>query len=149
MLSHLLSIGIFLCRLFCMPALTFCRREGLSRLTERAGTLWKNINCHANSNLVFSSLSFTFRISASYSCGAHTSVWQNWRFSAPQTHLWLIKHWFSASTFVVKFATFAKPQKTLQASVGRQTAKRPESQRLAKSKELQCQFTSRHKLQHI
>ena len=26
----------------------------------------------------------------------------NWRFSAPQTHLWLIKHWFSADTFVVK-----------------------------------------------
>jgi hypothetical protein len=30
--------------------------------------------------------------------------------SAPQTHLWLIKHWFSASTFVVKIATFAKPE---------------------------------------
>jgi hypothetical protein len=26
------------------------------------------------------------------------------------THLWLIKHWFSASTFVVKIATFAKPE---------------------------------------
>jgi hypothetical protein len=39
-----------------------------------------------------------------------TAVWQKWRFSAPQTHLWLIKHWFSASTFVVKIATFAKPQ---------------------------------------
>jgi hypothetical protein len=38
-----------------------------------------------------------------------TRVWQKWRFSAPQTHLWLIKHWFSASTFVVKIATFAKP----------------------------------------
>jgi pyrroloquinoline quinone (PQQ) biosynthesis protein C len=37
-----------------------------------------------------------------------TRVWQKWRFSAPQTHLWLIKHWFSASTFVVKIATFAK-----------------------------------------
>jgi hypothetical protein len=36
--------------------------------------------------------------------------WQKWRFSAPQTHLWLIKHWFSASTFVVKIATFAKPE---------------------------------------
>jgi hypothetical protein len=24
--------------------------------------------------------------------------------------LWLIKHWFSASTFVVKIATFAKPE---------------------------------------
>ena len=33
-----------------------------------------------------------------------------WRFSAPQTHLWLIKVWFSASTFVVKIATFAKPE---------------------------------------
>ncbi len=39
-----------------------------------------------------------------------TRVWQKWRFSAPQTHLWLIKVWFSASTFVVKFATFAKPE---------------------------------------
>jgi hypothetical protein len=40
---------------------------------------------------------------------AITRVWQKWRFSAPQTHLWLIKIWFSASTFVVKIATFAKP----------------------------------------
>jgi hypothetical protein len=38
-----------------------------------------------------------------------TRVWQKWRFSAPQTVLWLIKVWFSASTFVVKIATFAKP----------------------------------------
>jgi hypothetical protein len=37
-----------------------------------------------------------------------TRVWQKWRFSAPQTHLWLTKIWFSASTFVVKIATFAK-----------------------------------------
>jgi hypothetical protein len=42
-----------------------------------------------------------------------TRVWQKWRFSAPQTHLWLIKHLFSASTFVVKIATFAKPQNVL------------------------------------
>jgi len=39
-----------------------------------------------------------------------TRVWQKWRFSVPQTHLWLIKVWFSASTFVVKIATFAKPE---------------------------------------
>jgi hypothetical protein len=39
-----------------------------------------------------------------------TRVWQKWRFSAPQTHLWLIKNWFSVSTFVVKIATFAKPE---------------------------------------
>jgi hypothetical protein len=39
-----------------------------------------------------------------------TRVWQKWRFSAPQTHFWLIKVWFSASTFVVKNATFAKPE---------------------------------------
>jgi len=39
-----------------------------------------------------------------------TGVWQKWRFSAPQTVLWLIKVWFSASTFVVKIATFAKPE---------------------------------------
>jgi hypothetical protein len=31
-----------------------------------------------------------------------TRVWQKWRLSAPQTHLWLIKIWFSPSTFVVK-----------------------------------------------
>jgi hypothetical protein len=41
---------------------------------------------------------------------AITRVWQKWRFSAPQTHLWLIKVWFSASTFVLKIATFAKPE---------------------------------------
>jgi hypothetical protein len=35
------------------------------------------------------------------------------RFSAPQTHLWLIKVWFSASTFVVKITTFAKPETVL------------------------------------
>jgi hypothetical protein len=39
-----------------------------------------------------------------------TRVWQKWRFSAPQTHFWLIKHWFSALTFVVKIDTFAKPE---------------------------------------
>jgi hypothetical protein len=39
-----------------------------------------------------------------------TRVWQKWRVSASQTHLWLIKVWFSASTFVVKIATFAKPK---------------------------------------
>jgi len=39
-----------------------------------------------------------------------TGAWQKWRFSSPQTVLWLIKHWFSASTFVVKIATFAKRQ---------------------------------------
>jgi hypothetical protein len=39
-----------------------------------------------------------------------TRVWQKWRFSAPQTHWWLIKVWFSASTFVVKIATFANLQ---------------------------------------
>jgi hypothetical protein len=39
-----------------------------------------------------------------------TAVWRNGGFSAPQTHLWLIKVWFSASTFVVKTATFAKPE---------------------------------------
>jgi hypothetical protein len=42
-----------------------------------------------------------------------TRVWQKWRFSAPQKHLWLIKHWFSASTFVVKIATFAKPENVM------------------------------------
>jgi hypothetical protein len=50
----------------------------------------------------FKELYLTFR--------AHTRVWQKWRFSAPQTHLWLIKILFSASTFVVKIATFAKPE---------------------------------------
>jgi hypothetical protein len=44
------------------------------------------------------------------SCATCTAVWQKWRFRSPQTHLWLIKHWFSASTFELKIATFAKPQ---------------------------------------
>jgi hypothetical protein len=39
-----------------------------------------------------------------------TGVWQKWRLSAPQTHLWLIKVWFFASIFVVKIATIAKRQ---------------------------------------
>ncbi len=39
-----------------------------------------------------------------------TRAWQKWRFSAPQTHLWSIKVWFSASTFVVKIAIFANTQ---------------------------------------
>jgi hypothetical protein len=42
-----------------------------------------------------------------------TRVWQKWRFSAPQTHLWIIKVRFSASTFVVKIATFAKPENVI------------------------------------
>jgi len=46
-----------------------------------------------------------------------TAVWQKWRFSAPQTDLWLIKHWFSASTFVVKIATFAKPQNVVRHAI--------------------------------
>jgi len=35
-----------------------------------------------------------------------TAPTKNWRFSTPQTHLWFIKHWFSASTYVVKIANF-------------------------------------------
>jgi hypothetical protein len=50
------------------------------------------------------------KINESYHRFSSTGVWQKWRFSAPQTHLWLIKVWFSASTFVVKIATFAKRQ---------------------------------------
>lgn len=38
-----------------------------------------------------------------------TKVRQKWRFCAPQTHLWLIKHLFSASALIVKIATFARP----------------------------------------
>jgi hypothetical protein len=45
---------------------------------------------------------------------AITRVWQKWRFSASQTHLWCIKVWFSASTFVVKIATFAKPETVIR-----------------------------------
>jgi hypothetical protein len=45
-----------------------------------------------------------------------TQVWQKWRFSAPQTHLWLIKVWFSALTFVVQIATFAKPENVVRNS---------------------------------
>jgi hypothetical protein len=39
-----------------------------------------------------------------------TRVWQKKRFNAPQTNLWFIKVWFSASSFVLKIGTFAKPQ---------------------------------------
>jgi hypothetical protein len=39
-----------------------------------------------------------------------TAHLQSAGFLAPHQHLWLIKHWFSASTFVVKIATFAKPE---------------------------------------
>jgi hypothetical protein len=39
-----------------------------------------------------------------------TRVLQKWRFSALQIHLWLIKVWLSAITFVVKPTTFDKPQ---------------------------------------
>jgi hypothetical protein len=42
-----------------------------------------------------------------------TGVWQKWRLSAPQTHLWLIKVWFFTSIFVVKSATFAKPENVM------------------------------------
>jgi hypothetical protein len=31
--------------------------------------------------------------------------------------LWLIKIWFSASTFVVKIATFAKPETVMKESI--------------------------------
>lgn len=44
---------------------------------------------------------------------ADTTGWQKWRPSAPQTNLWLIKVWFSASTFVVKVAAFAKRQNVM------------------------------------
>jgi hypothetical protein len=40
----------------------------------------------------------------------------------PQTHLWLIKVWYSASAFVVKIATFAKPE-TVSAYSLRQKSK--------------------------
>jgi hypothetical protein len=40
-----------------------------------------------------------------------TRVWQKWRFRAPQTHLWLIKVWFSASTFVLKIGTMPSTKK--------------------------------------
>jgi hypothetical protein len=42
-----------------------------------------------------------------------TRVWQKWGFSAPQKHLWLAKVQFSASTFVVKIATFAKSKNVM------------------------------------
>ena len=53
-----------------------------------------------------------------------TRVWQKWRFGAPQTHLWLIKHWFIASTFVVKIATFAKPETVMRQLKRRQLTDR-------------------------
>ena len=39
-----------------------------------------------------------------------TRIWQKWRFSAPQRYSLLIKYWLPASTFLVKIATFAKPE---------------------------------------
>lgn len=42
-----------------------------------------------------------------------TGVCQKWRFGGPQTVLWLIQSWFSASTFVVKIDTFAKRQNVI------------------------------------
>jgi hypothetical protein len=50
----------------------------------------------------------------------HNTGLEKWRFCAPQTHLWLIKHFFSAPTFVVKIATFAKPE-TVSGQLNRQT----------------------------
>ncbi len=43
----------------------------------------------------------------------HNMAWQKWRFSASQTHFWLIKRLFSASTFVVSVATFANPENVI------------------------------------
>ncbi len=42
-----------------------------------------------------------------------TKATKNWQFSAPQTHFWLMKHWFFATPFVVKIATFAKPENVI------------------------------------
>jgi hypothetical protein len=35
-----------------------------------------------------------------------TAPTKNWRFSAPQTHLWLNKHLFTAGSFVLKNVHF-------------------------------------------
>jgi hypothetical protein len=78
------------------------------------------------------------------------AVWQKWRFRSPQTHLWLIKVWFSASTFVVKIATFAKPQTVSGHSIDdRSTIKQTEkneknNQRFSKIKRGAMPPTSRH-----
>jgi hypothetical protein len=69
--------------------------------------------------------------------------------------LWLIKVWFSASTFVVKIATFAKPENVSghpkrrhnrQQTNSKTTDKMPT---LRKIKRAATNRTSRHKLQHI
>jgi len=65
-------------------------------------------------------------------CLPITRVWQKWRFSAPQTHLWLIKVWFSASTFVVKIATFAKPETVGGNAKPKQGTMKPELKRIRK-----------------
>ncbi|HMT71928.1 MAG TPA: hypothetical protein PKD16_17295, partial [Saprospiraceae bacterium] len=49
-----------------------------------------------------------------------------------QTHLWLIKVWFSASTFVVKIATFAKPQNVSGNAKPKQGTMKPELKRIRK-----------------
>jgi hypothetical protein len=61
-----------------------------------------------------------------------TRVWQKWRFSAPQTHLWLIKVWycqlpplfvFTKIDKIVNFRqqTFTKPlRKTYKNTIAKQ-----------------------------
>jgi len=57
-----------------------CKRVCLPKHTDTATKQWTDKQRKTEGQLV-------------------TRVWQNWRFSAPQTHLWFIKLWFSASTF--------------------------------------------------
>jgi hypothetical protein len=51
---------------------------------------------------------------------AYNGGLKKWRFHSPHQHLWLIKVWFSASTFVVKIATFAKPETVVRHFITKQ-----------------------------
>jgi hypothetical protein len=61
--------------------------------------------------------------------------------------LWLIKIWFTASTFVLKIATFAKPETVMRHPIGHPTQfevshnMHQDRQPFAKLKELQSRHT--------
>jgi hypothetical protein len=66
-------------------------------------------NSDSDPNNFFSRIVFLVDSDEKQKTRLETVAARNWRFNAQQTHLWLIKVWFSASTFVVRIATFAKP----------------------------------------
>jgi len=71
---------------FAVPYQTFCTKTALKNVKRQLEVQW-NWRLKKKADRI-------------------TAPTKNWRFSAPQTHLWLIKQWHSASTFVVKIANF-------------------------------------------